>query len=83
MTTVREHPLYTIQKNPAGQQDGVDVYDWTDANGEESDSWFETSEEAERDIRGILGLTEDTIVLTKAEYDELLDYKFKYEGLTK
>lgn len=83
MTTVVEHPLYTIQKNPAGQQDGFDVYDWTNATGGESDEWFATPEEAEGEIRSILGLTDHIVVLTKDEYDELLDYKFKYEGLTK
>lgn len=83
MTKVIEHPLYTIRKNPAGQEDGFDVYDWTDANGEESDDWFSTAEEARREIRSILGLTDDIVVLTKIEYDELLDYKFRYEGLTK
>lgn len=80
MTQVIAHALYSVN---AEEIDGGMVYDWFTNNGGESDGWFETAEEAEQDVRSELGLTDDIVVLTRAEHDELLDYKWRYEELTK
>lgn len=82
MTVVIDTPLYKVSRYDHEEvEDGV--FDWTFATGESSDEWFETEEEAERDARASLGLTDDTVVLTSADYYELLDYKWRYEELSK
>lgn len=83
MTTVINHPLYAINAYEGQGDDGETMFDWNTATGNDSDEWFESAEEAKTDVELFLGLTSDVVVLTKAEYDELLDYKFRYEGLTK
>lgn len=82
MTVVINTPLYQVSHY---EHDEVDegVFDWTFNTGEDSDEWFETAEDAERDARDSLGLTDDMVVLTRAEHAELLDYKWRYEELNK
>lgn len=80
MNQVIAHPLYSINST---EIDGDIVYDWSTNTGDASDEWFETAADAEREVRDILGVSADIVVLTRAEHDELLDYKWRYEELTK
>jgi len=82
MATVVEHPLYTIEEYPDHFAEGESAFDWTASSGAESFELHETAEYAVRDVENTLGLY-GVVVLSQADYDELLDYKFKYEGLTK
>lgn len=82
MKTVINHPLYEVREEEYNEEFGRQ-FDWVDAVGEDSPDWFGSVEEAEDDIRARIGLTSDIVVLTKVEYEELLEYKFRYEGLDK
>lgn len=82
MTTVVIHPLYTVTEYPDHFDEGESAFDWTASSGAESFDLHTTLEEAVIDAENTIGLNGE-VVISQAEYDELLDYKFKYEGLTK
>lgn len=82
MKTVVDHRLYTVTEYPNHFAEGESAFDWTASSGAESYELHATLEEAVRDAENTIGLNGE-VVISQAEYDELLDYKWRYEELNK